>query len=130
MISSQQIFYFGLLVAAFLVLLFSVRRGQKPPTKLNLRAGEGGPRERKPAVRNGETISKEVEEAQALAPGERSLNAVFNYNGHNFDAYEVLGLPAGARQAQVDEAYRRELAKSSEQSRDFIETAYRTLRGR
>jgi len=27
---------------------------------------------------------------------ERSLNCQFMFNGHSFDAYEVLGLPAGA----------------------------------
>src|SRR5580704_10984815 len=27
---------------------------------------------------------------------ERSLNVVFNYNGHSWDAFEVLGLPAGS----------------------------------
>ncbi len=29
-------------------------------------------------------------------PGPKALNVMFNYNGHSWDAYEVLGVPAGS----------------------------------
>lgn len=58
---------------------------------------------------------------------ERSLNVVFNYNGHSWDAYEVLGLPAGSGRDRVREALAANLAKVDLSSRGFIEAAYRAI---
>jgi len=50
------------------------------------------------------TPSKEAVQASRESAGatihqfkvkERSLNVMFMYNGHSFDAFEILGLPAG-----------------------------------
>jgi hypothetical protein len=56
----------------------------------------------------------------------------FNFNGHTFEAYEILGLPGGADLKQVQEAYSMIRAKTppkSDQSRekDLIDVAYETL---
>ena len=139
--SSQDFLYYSIGLGLFFLAIFSIRRGHKQPSKLNLRAGEptAAPAKKQIPGKGPMTLSKEAIEAQKLdianaasagRPQEKILNVMFNYNGHNFDAYEVLGLPAGARGAMVDEAYRRELGKSSAQSRDFIEAAYQTLRNR
>lgn len=127
---SQDYLYYVVGIGVFFVLIFSIRRGQKQPTKLNLRAGEPGPHAPPKSLGPGlkPTISKEALEAQKLEPFEKTLNAVFTYNGHNFEAFEVLGLPAGARGAMVEEAYKREIAKASPQGRDFIECAYQTIK--
>lgn len=37
----------------------------------------------------------------------RDLNVFFNWNGHSWDAFEVLGLPAGARGEQVLSQFRK-----------------------
>jgi len=127
---SQDYLYYVVGIGLFFVLIFSIRRGQKQPTKLNLRAGEPAPHAVPKKLGPGQkpTISPEAQDAQKLYPGEKTLNAVFTYNGHNFDAYEVLGLPAGARGVMVDDAYKREIAKASTQGRDFVECAYQTLK--
>ena len=57
----------------------------------------------------------------------RSLNVVFNYNGHSWDAYEVLGLPAGSGMPVVEAAYRESLERVDESSRGFMEAAYKAI---
>lgn len=73
-------------------------------------------------------MSAETIAAQKLSGAEKSLNILFNYNGHSWDAFEVLGVPAGAPKAMVDEAYKREMARASESGRDFIDSAYQAIR--
>lgn len=57
----------------------------------------------------------------------QSLNVIFNYNGHSWDAYETLGIPAGASRGMVEEAYKRAIAEVSPDSREFIDTAYKSI---
>lgn len=59
--------------------------------------------------------------------GERPLNVVFNYNGHSWDAYEVLGLPAGSSPERVREAYAKALETVSDDSRGILEAAHRAI---
>lgn len=51
------------------------------------------------------------------------LNIHFQYNGHSFDAYEVLGLPAGSSWEKVEEAYGKVADASDPSSRDFLQAA-------
>lgn len=65
----------------------------------------------------------------AVAPTdeERSLNVVFNYNGHSWDAYEVLGLPAGSSMESVEVAYQESLRRVDEGSKAFMQAAYEAI---
>lgn len=58
---------------------------------------------------------------------EVQLNVMFNWNGHSWDAYEVLGIPAGSHLNQVTKAYEEEMAKMDEESRAFIQKAYQAI---
>lgn len=58
----------------------------------------------------------------------KSLNVIFNYNGHSWDAFEVLGIPAGAKPPMVEEAYKKALKTTDRSSHDFIKTAYEAIR--
>lgn len=58
----------------------------------------------------------------------KSLNVIFNYNGHSWDAFEVLGVPAGAKPAMVEEAYKKSLQATDKSSHDFIKTAYDAIK--
>lgn len=60
----------------------------------------------------------------------RDLNVLFNFNGHTWDAYEVLGLPAGSGWVRVDEAYKKAREKVDAQSHAFIDTAYSALKSK
>lgn len=65
---------------------------------------------------------KEVEKEKT-----KSLNVIFNYNGYSWDAFEVLGLPAGSSREKVEEAYRASVKSVEPESRVFIETAYKAI---
>ena len=52
----------------------------------------------------------------------RQLNVFFNWNGHTWDAFEVLGLPAGAGRESVVQAFHACRAKSPD-STAFLQAA-------
>lgn len=60
----------------------------------------------------------------------RPLNVHFNYNGHSWDAYEVLGLPAGSSLEKVEAAYEESVARVDVGSRPFMDAAYKAITGR
>lgn len=57
----------------------------------------------------------------------KELNVLFNYNGHTWDAYEVLGVPAGENIVAVTKAYQELIKKSSPESQEFFETAFKAV---
>lgn len=57
----------------------------------------------------------------------RSLQVFFNYNGHTFEAYEALGVPAGASLNVVEEAFREQKLLANAESRPFLEAAFQAL---
>lgn len=61
------------------------------------------------------------------ADREKSLNVLFVYNGHTFDAYEVLGAPAGASFEMVHRFYQAAIARKG-QDREFLEAAYYAIK--
>jgi hypothetical protein len=56
----------------------------------------------------------------------KNLNVIFMYNEHSFDAYEVLGIPAGSGPSQVQKAYQIALEKKTAE-KEFIEAAYQAI---
>jgi hypothetical protein len=61
-------------------------------------------------------------------PGSRELNVIFNYNGHSWDAFEVLGIPAGSSPDRVENAYTDACTRVEQESRPFLEAAYRAIK--
>lgn len=104
---------------AFLFWYLISRGGVRRPTRLNMKAKDSAP----PLV----TPLPSEKEVEALRPRPKSLNVMFNYNGHSWDAYEVLGVPAGASIRIVTEAYQAAVLRSDKESIDFLETAYRAI---
>lgn len=56
-----------------------------------------------------------------------ALNVFFNYNGHSFDAYEVLGVPAGSTLEEIQSAYQKTLTNHDESTRPFYRAAYEAI---
>lgn len=56
------------------------------------------------------------------------LNVIFNYNGHSWDAFEVLGIPAGSSRDRVENAFREACGRVEADSRPFLEAAYHAIR--
>lgn len=73
--------------------------------------------------RNRPTRQVNVPPLNPQGPAERDLNVHFNFNGHSWDAYEVLGLPAGASHEKVDAALQDALSRSEIESREFYKMA-------
>jgi DnaJ-domain-containing protein 1 len=55
------------------------------------------------------------------------LNVIFQYNGHDFDAHQVLGIPTGASKDTVRQAYDNAMAGAHPDSKEFFEHAYRSI---
>jgi hypothetical protein len=60
--------------------------------------------------------------------GERPLNVIFNYNGESWDAYEVLGLPAGSSLERAEQVYAESLQRVDEGARPFMEAAFAAIK--
>ena len=52
----------------------------------------------------------------------------FNYNGHTWDAFEVLGLRPGAKADEVGRALQRTLSMVEPESRSFVRAAFEAIR--
>lgn len=81
----------------------------------------------KPAGRNisgrndyGAAALRRLEEQNQAPP--RQLNVFFNWNGHTWDAFEVLGVPAGASRESVIQAFHLARSKSPD-SIAFLQAA-------
>lgn len=110
----------------FLLWYLVSRGGSRRPTVLNLKAKDSAP----PVVN---PLPPEPTAASPVkSPSERpkNLNIMFNYNGHSWDAYEVLGVPAGANLKLVTEAYQKAIRNSERDSMEFLETAYLAILNR
>jgi len=101
-----------ILVGVGYLLYRGPRRGFRLRFRGSARGGSGG--------RHGEILPIQGD-------FERPINVIFNYNGHSWDAFEVLGLPAGSGREAVDHAYQNALARVDPASRPFIESAYRAI---
>jgi hypothetical protein len=80
----------GLIVFYLLIRLFFIKAPK--PTALKTESTQS----QAPVVARNHT--------KAALFSERSLNCYFQFNGHMFDAFEVLGLPAGSGKEACDRA--------------------------
>jgi hypothetical protein len=128
-------------------LAFFARRRPRKGMRLRLSAGKGA----KTAQASGRNYSQIAAELKGATPPAkpddpqnsdfnevthiraevaRPLNVHFNYNGHSWDAYEVLGLPAGSSLEKVEAAYEESVARVDVGSRPFMDAAYKAITGR
>lgn len=99
------------------VILFIIARmilGRKNSRPTPLQVGDT----KNPPL-NPETVETSRPEPQEFSTkeGERSLNCIFIFNGHNWDAFEVLGIPAGSSRDAIMRAvvdFRRNHSKDTE----------------
>lgn len=102
----------------FLGLLFLLWRPKKR-LGLSLKFGKSG-------ASSAATIKASPENIVEFK-GSRSLQVFFNYNGHTFEAYEALGLPAGASLHAVQSAFSKQKILADSESRPFLEAAFEAL---
>ncbi len=93
--------------------------------------GEPGSRNQKP--RSGSAFRVEIFDiftgAANTKPTERSLNCPFQLNGQNYDAFDVLQVPAGAPLEICEQAYK-EMSRSGNkyaQNKEIVDRALKAL---
>ena len=105
-------------VSGFLAVLFlwGRRSAVAKPSALNLKAKTAS-----------DFLPHAVAPLSADKTGERQLNVVFVWNGHPWDAHEVLGVPAGSSLEAVQAAYKDLIRRTDSQSRPFLDAAYTAI---
>ena len=95
------------IVVTILVAFFLHSKSKKPkPSKLNLKKANFVP-------------VKEVD-----ANLEEELNVYFMHNGYMWDAYDIIGVPAGAAMSDVEMAFLKCRMRIDEESKEILEMAY------
>jgi hypothetical protein len=114
--SSQDFFYLSLAVSLVLLLSFLLgRRGYMPPSKLDLKKSASSSR-----------LAEDLVPSEQ--PAEKNLNVIFMFNGHSFDAFEVLGLPAGSSLLAVEAAFLKLKKQVDSKQAEFIHAAYQAIK--
>lgn len=134
--SSQEVLWINIGIGVFIALIFLARRSrQREPSRLRLgstgQSGERGVVKSRSSTKTGarrEMVSPEAVDEASAQVRVKNLNVVFNYNGHSWDADEVLGLPAGAPMAMVNEAYQKALRTTQPESHAFLQVAFEAIR--
>jgi len=136
--------YVNLVLGAVIIGFFFVGRKAAKPTKLNMKAkSNSGPLILDPEKHNSlpaSTISPpgphlaqlsntsgSFEADSRSSAQERSLGVLFMYNGHDWEAHQVLGLPQGASMHQITVTYQELIKKSDPSTFEFFEAAYTAL---
>ncbi len=60
-------------------------------------------------------------------PVTRTLAVIFMYNGHDWEAHDVLGVPQGASMHEITKVYQQLVKKSDARSLQFYEHAYAAI---
>ena len=117
-------------VAAFFLVWFWLARKNpgREPTQLRLRNQETPI---KPSSSPSPQPTKKMTEPSAsddlAVQKAKKLNILFMYNGHDWDAYQVLGLPAGASLPLVTERYQQLIKQADQGQYDFYDAAYQAI---
>jgi hypothetical protein len=53
----------------------------------------------------------------------KSLNPIFVYNGHTWDAHEVLGIKPGSSMAEINAAFKKAMGNSDIATHEFLKSA-------
>jgi hypothetical protein len=145
----SQNFYFALIVmGTFLIIVwFFVGRkgGYGKPTVLNLRKGESSSKEtdhpqagsaQSPIVQGASHPEQPVMRDVTPRPDQLKTpppppgpppKCLFIYNGHDWDAFEVLGLSPYSSFSEATRVYQEQIKKADPGKHEFLQTAYMAI---
>lgn len=123
--TSQEFLWTSVVVALVFVLIFLYPRSKRGPSRLRMFGDNKA--SHLPITGKFSTMSREARHSSSGDMQTKTLNVMFNYNGHSWDAHEVLGVPAGAPMDMIKAAYQKTLNGSDPSSHDFISTAYNAI---
>ncbi len=132
----------GFIVTLLVLSFYVMRRAPKGPVKLELRdedhvasdkAREAKQVANKPAPKfsdprkplgsaNYQPRARKVQ-AELVDDHGRALNVFFMWNGHSWDAYEVLGIPGGSSREAAVAAFERAAALADKETLPFLQAA-------
>jgi len=115
--------YLNGFVLFILVLYMTLWRPKRQPSRLKFRSGPTGGQS--PVVRHASVGNSTATHKNDRK--ERQLNVIFQFNGHNFDAHEALGVPAGSSIEKVEHAYKNAINNSETESHEFYRHAYESI---
>lgn len=144
---SQQLLYIILIALVFLFGLFlTVRRKPSQPTKLNVKAGEefqSTPSKKQTGNKVNNLIEEPKDQPFLVEPARtkkevwlepepklekaKNLSIFFMYNGHDWEAHDVLGIPQGASLTIATEAYQKLLKNEDPSTFEFYEGAHNAI---
>lgn len=84
------------------------------------------PRTTPPPPPSSPAAAKSSKEDYSISQA-KNLSVLFIYNGHDWEAYEVLGLPAGASLPMVTERYQKLIINADKGQIEFYEAAYSAI---
>ena len=58
---------------------------------------------------------------------EEELNVYFNFNWNMWDAYEIIGVPAGSPLSDIEMAYLKCRMRIDDESKEILEMAYEAI---
>lgn len=131
--NSQDFLIVNVICAALFILWYWRGREStiKKPTTMNMHAPDSAPLiippENAVSLASPTFARSAIDTSAAGVARAKTLNVIFNYNGHSWDAYEVLGVPAGSQLRNVTAAYQLALRNSDPESHSFLETAYKSI---
>ncbi len=120
-VTAKQFILLNLGIVTLLVIYFMALRRRERPTRLHL----SQPSSARQRSDNDVILS----DTKSSATGNvRDVNLVFRYNNCHWDAYEVLGVPAGASFEDVQVAFNRLHTSAEKGSRAFYQQAYQAIK--
>jgi hypothetical protein len=130
-VDSQLFFYINLGLGVFFLLWFLAGRKNRgmSPTRLKLR----NPTHHTPPAKDRPDPPSQVEPQfstsdDTAVKNAKRLNILFLYNGHDWDAYQVLGVPAGASLSLVTERYQQLIREAQDKGQiEFYQAAYNAI---
>ena len=136
--NSQQLLYINIFIGIVFVLYFLLSRPKRPgPTKLNVKANEDFSKsiikteQIKPnpelLIEPKMTVLEPENVIQLKTHVAKNLSIYFVYNAHEWEAHEVLGVPAGAALPVVTSAYQKLIITSDPSTFEFFESAYQAI---
>lgn len=125
-ISPKDYLLIWALIVTAVVVSFFFRRSQRP-TRLNLYSNLKS--NLKPGLKS--SAGEELTSSKNMTPirinserlAEKPLNVFFQWNGHTWDAFEALGLPAGSSLESVRAAYEEVITRGASDDLPFFKAA-------
>ena len=134
--NSQQLLFINIVLGVVFLLYFGFGRNQpKAPTRLNLKNKDtpNSPKlqQSQPQLASKMTVlepeNESLKKEFSSTSQPRNLAIFFIYNGHDWEAYSVLGVAQGANMKVVTESYQKLLETSDSKSFEFLEAAFKTI---